>query len=518
MSNKRYIQVSSAYRNRNQFPGVSKFEIPLSQTGNKITSQSAIDPIIDAYPCYEFKGNFIQRATQVFNGGTNSKPILNIAAVNVDGFYNGYQITDTTLNESRNIVLYDGKTLEATLDRPFSSTWVSTDSYTIQDPSIGSTTKNRPSEAFSGGTASSPQLNAAASAVNGYYNGMTITDTTLNESRIIEDYNSATNRILLSTPFSGGWVNTDTYTITPTTYTINVQPIDDTNNNPPSFIGEYYAGDILEDENLSEFRTILSYSADLHQIVIDAPFSTSWSVNDNYSIRKARPATQNTFVGVPNPAPNYNIVQLQPAGPTTTSYVGFYLYPRNQPAVYYITSHDLATNIVFISPSPASSFLINSDYDILQFSRDNLVPMTFTGTPVGPSNYEIELINLVLPNVSLVSGSRVSFYPYFYVEFTNSKGSLVTDRNIIYSNNPNATKQLFIAPTTDISSPLISKFIKLDGSGMVQTVRFCPYDNLYFAVTLPNGEDFVPVTEDNLSPLPPRPELQITATFSIKRL
>ena len=53
---------------------------------------------------------------------------------------------------------------------------------------------------------------------------------------------------------------------------------------------------------------------------------------------------------------------------------------------------------------------------------------------------------------------------------------------------------------------------------MVQTLKFKPNDNLYFCVKLPNGEIFETVDKDNVGPLPPRGEIQISALFAIKRL
>ena len=520
MSNRRYIQLSSGYRNREKYPLASRFEVLVSQTGNRTDAKTAFDPILDSYPTYQFVGNSVARTTaQAFNGGNYSNVGLNSSASNVDNFYNGYQITDTTLNQSRVINEYIGVDMLANIDRPYSSTWSTLDNYTLQDPSLGSTTKNRSGESFTGGTRFAPTLALAAAAANGYYNGMSITDTTTGETRTILDYNAGTNSVIIFEPFSTAWVGTDSYTIQATSYKIVIQPQDSLTGNPPSDIDQYYNGYILEDETLKEFRYITNYDATTRTLTIDLPFSTGWSVGNSYSIRKSRPKEQNSFIGIPNPAPTYATVQLNPVGAVTEDYTDYYLYPREEVEVYLILSHDLTTNVVTIYPNPEVEFTAGGDYDILQFSRDNMVPLTYTGTSVGPSNYEVELVDLILPNVELKTGTRVSFYPYFYVEFSNANGSNTIDRNIIYSNNPNSVKQLFVAPIDDTSNPLTSRFLKLSqGSSMRQTVRFNPYDNLIFSVTLPNGDPFETLQSDNFSPLPPVPELQISAIFSIKRL
>jgi hypothetical protein len=531
MSNRRYIEISSAYRDRKRFPLVSKFEVPLSQTGNKTNSFTAYDPIINSYPSYKFQGDYVSRLVPVaFNGGTYAKPVLDPSASNVDGYYNGYLLVDNTLNSTRTILNYIGSTQEAILDRPFSSAWSVLDTYTLIDPSLGSSGRNiTPAEAYGvAPLAGAVQvvLGASAVATDGYYNGMLLTDTANGDQLVIYDYDGATKTAYVSEPFTGGAA---TYTVTATTFKINIQPVS-LSGVAPVDIDNFYTGDLLFNETISpnQGRVITNYDAATHTVTIDSGYTGLWNVNDTYSIRKALPSilvqapltyTLSFGAAPPNPGPGFNTVQLNLANPPTFNYAGFYLYPIGIDQAYLITNHDMVTNTVTIVPSPTSVFPATvTQYQILQFSRDNLVPLTFTGTVTTAVNYEIELLNIVIPNVKLKNGSRVSFYPYFYVEFSNASGSNSIDRNIIYSNNPNAVRQLFVVPTTDISDPLISKFIKLESNDMVQTVKFSPYDNIYFSLTLPNGHDFEPDDTDNYSPLLPKPELQISAVFSIKRL
>ena len=90
--------------------------------------------------------------------------------------------------------------------------------------------------------------------------------------------------------------------------------------------------------------------------------------------------------------------------------------------------------------------------------------------------------------------------------------------NIIYSNNPNSNRMLFRATIDDVSQPITSTFVKIDGDGMVQTVKFKPNDNLRFSVILPDGRKFETIEQDTVSPLEPNNLIQISALFSIKRL
>ena len=134
--------------------------------------------------------------------------------------------------------------------------------------------------------------------------------------------------------------------------------------------------------------------------------------------------------------------------------------------------------------------------------------------------YEIQLLDLVLPNSILMTGDggRIAFYPYVYVQLSNVSTPGAGLKNIIYSNNPNSTNATFRAPIYDIQNPLISSFIKIDGDNMNQTIKFKPNDNLFFTVYMSNGEIYQTGFLDTKSPAIPNPKCQISALFSIKRL
>ena len=171
-------------------------------------------------------------------------------------------------------------------------------------------------------------------------------------------------------------------------------------------------------------------------------------------------------------------------------------------------------------------FTLTTDHQrfvVLPFSYDNLNPFVYTGSLVSQQElvcYEVQLLNLVLPNVVLGTalGSLISFYPYVYVALQNVTAAGSGLNNIIYSNNPNSTRVLFRCPIKDVPNPVNSTFIKIDGSGMVQTIKFRPNDTLFFGVYLPNGEVFTTILSETNSPEVPNPIIQISACFSIKRL
>jgi len=168
-------------------------------------------------------------------------------------------------------------------------------------------------------------------------------------------------------------------------------------------------------------------------------------------------------------------------------------------------------------------FTNDAKYEILPFSYDNHNPFVYTGSLSSQqeiSCYQIELMDLVLPNKILNCGfgSRIAFYPYIYVEVTNISGSSSGMKNCIYSNNPNATSAVFRVPIYDVQNPIASAFVKLDGDGMTQTLKFKPNDNIFFSVRLSNGELFKTLEQERYSPQQPNPDIQISALFSFKRL
>jgi len=161
--------------------------------------------------------------------------------------------------------------------------------------------------------------------------------------------------------------------------------------------------------------------------------------------------------------------------------------------------------------------------EILFFSYDNFNPFQYSGSLVSQQDmvcYEIELINLIVPNETLkvALGGLPAFYPYLYVELSNISSSGGGIRNTIYSNVPYASKATFRVPIDDIPQPEVATFIKIDGDGMVQTIKFKPNDNLFFSLYFYDGEVYTTITKERYSPLPPEPFIQISCLFSFRRL
>jgi hypothetical protein len=79
MSNTRYLEISSNYRNRTIWPLASEFEIPISQTGVQ-SMNTALDPISLAMPIFSWTSNnlIVGGTSQILNATVESiNPIKN---------------------------------------------------------------------------------------------------------------------------------------------------------------------------------------------------------------------------------------------------------------------------------------------------------------------------------------------------------------------------------------------------------------------------------------------------------
>lgn len=365
---------------------------------------------------------------------------------------------------------------------------------------------------FDGGVPQAPQLDTAtASSTDGIYAGLILQDDTLTESVRISSYNAPNFITFLDYPFSAAWAQTDTYIIADPSTNTNVWV------QGGSSIDEFYRGDFLEDVTIGEFRQISSYDGSTKIATLSSAFGGGWAATDTYNIRSEQPVFQGTLA-----AGTINTVTF-PAGVGTRDYTGFYVYITAGAAsgdVRRITAYDTTTLVATVGPNfTAAPGAVT--FEILAFSYDNYQPLIFTGSQLSNQNmacWEVTLVSLTLPNLTLVTGGRSVAYPYFFVELANRGDSSARNRDLIYTNNPNATRAVFQAVTSDTSSVSSTSFIKLDGSGATQTMKFKPNDTLYLRVFTPSGELFQTVSSDNFSPLGPNPLLQLTGFFAIRKV
>ena len=179
--------------------------------------------------------------------------------------------------------------------------------------------------------------------------------------------------------------------------------------------------------------------------------------------------------------------------------------------------YDLTSTVIQYSPITFE----NTFWEILPFHKDNQEAFNYIGDTQqqGPSCYQIELSELILPNMSIGSSNHglIQNYPYLYVvlENTCNKGTN-TVTNVLFSNNPHSHKALFRLPIDDYSNG--TPYCRFGGNGMVQTIKFKPNENLHFAIYFPDGTLYKTNSTENFSPYPPKRTNQISAIFTIAKV
>jgi len=479
MSNTQYLEIDSTYRNRKDWENASEFDVLISQSGRR-TADSAVDPVSLAAPITSWRSNN-------FNGNI-------VAGENVS-----VKVIPTTLGITTSVC-----------------------SLIVQQ-----NTNNKISE------------------IDNYYLKAMIGLQSIptGEKRVITSYeylNNNTARICVSPPFSTVPVAGVELTIyDPSDLSLLRLFVPNGRNGDNA-----YQGCFIYNETLNDSREIISYSGGDHTLECDG---TGWDPKHNYSIRREEPALVLTQPNIGT----INSVEITGGSTVNGFYTGKYIrvrptyYPSTVNAeqdppitnvpdrsgeirriIYYTGRTVDANNVIQTTPriahiKPFSKTPLSTDtFELLNVSYDNHNPFNYNGSRVSNQQnqcYQIELINLILPNQTLATGygSTLSSYPYVYVKI-HSYGSVIDGS--IYSNNPNATKMLFRAPIKDTTGLTTTSFVKLDGDGMVQTIKFNISDNLHFGVYLPNGELFGTTLPETEEPLEPNALSQISALFSIKKL
>jgi hypothetical protein len=553
MSNRRFVEISSANRNRNQYPQPAEFEVPFAPPRSLNTNQ-------------QIKGYYY---SQTGYTGPNG-PIGTIYTQTMDV---ADPVTDGVVEYLWPATGSTGATGIFRTDTSYIATGPSSTIYNVYVNVNGPT---------------GSCLNSPYRTVTDYYVGYQLQAPNAANAAIIQSYTPSSGLMTLQTPLITTPVWNDpvsivdpsqldldnTYGFTGPPWTLTLPGIDACGKKIMSY-DQAYNGYYVIDETLSQYThstvysTIVSYDYTTRKATLDQKIP-GWTITNQYSIRKSLPTqflNVSTAVGptsLPLPTlynqPNYqlntsNCIFLGPGANMSDNYYNgqyIYVYPslvaNNQitpltnieGSCFYINAYiGNGINACFVNPvnppnvirptqyypsyqSEPISYPINGDYiNIVSFSNDNYNPLMYNGSVVSQNEtvaYEISLVNLTLPNITLVTGARIAFYPYVYVEFTNVTAGSSSSKNVIYSNNPNSNRALFLVPITDINDPLRSPFIKLDAGSMTQTVKFKPNDCLRFSVFLPDGTLYQTITSDYYNPSGPNPFCQIDALFGIKRL
>ena len=519
MSNRRFIELSSANRNRIQYPQPAEFEVPFSPSRSLNTNQTV-------------RGVY----------GTNNivyTQTLDVADTVTNGIVE-YQWTAGPLESTSTLTVLVGSTVSAVYLSGLTSVYKNVPNYYV-----------------------GYQLNNGAN------------------SAIIASYNPSLSLFTFVVPLATAPVVGSACTITDPSslaaapYTLVLPAVDLTGKNILQYdqaYHNYYA--INETLSISSGNVvsskIVSYNYLINTATLEGPL-VGWLATHSYTLRKTLPAQFLTTIAIPAIVPSlpYSIPSSEiiltssciflpsTANQSDNYYVGqyIYIYPQKLTGIesnentplsniegkcFYINSYiGNGYNACFISPvtppnvdrptqyypsytsSQSPDIPIGTIINIVSFSNDNYTPLIYNGSVVSQNEtvaYEISLVNLTLPNITLVTGARIAYYPYVYVELSNVTASSSSSKNVIYSNNPYSNRALFLVPITDINDPQRSPFIKLDAGSMVQTVKFKPNDCLRFSVFLSDGTLYETIMSDYYCPSAPNPLVQIDALFGIRRL
>jgi hypothetical protein len=252
------------------------------------------------------------------------------------------------------------------------------------------------------------------------------------------------------------------------------------------------------------------------------PSSTRyWEIGSVYTIRwrvrKSSNARSINFYAISGTLPSdtgnifitndYTLIELNNLV-FTGNYIDFYLY----------YSYPIQINDAYIEWDYLE-IVQETTINITDFDHDSYSPLDYIGTTVSLNDtvcYEVSLESLTLPNLLLKTGSKISFYPFVYVELSNATSPNTASNELIYSNNPNSNKAIFVVPVGLRVNPNTGTFLTLY-SDMKQYIKFKPNDNLVFSVYLPDGSPFNTFIEDTFPPYEPDSRIQIEVVFEITR-
>ena len=511
----KYLEFNSLYRNRNIWPLASEFEIPIAQSGRN-NEIDATDPVSESMPIFAWTSNnlVVGGSSQTLGAPTivdNTFPIqystdstvfvisTTLKLQQLKNYYRGLIVADTTniKNVYRRIADYKylgsyisgGNTYyraQIITFNPFNDNFIPGNTLLINDP----TDFSDPNIPIIWVPSGPIQDNA--------FNGCILYNETINQYRPILSYQTITNMLMLDT--SGSLIST--------------------NYSGPIIVGG--AGNWNTTDNFSirkqppVFYPILGNPVNLLSVVSST--SNTIIVNCLAGLSQVKDYYKNYFLRIQPYSGGVSIYDWNPILSNNKGYIIFssYRIPED-------TSLP-CTGIGFkLYPSLYSIPAVNTPLEILPFSYDSFNPFVYTGSLVSQQEmvcYEVRLSHITMPNYTLVTGNggRASNYPYMYVVLSNVSSTGGRLKNILYSNNPNAVNVIFRVQIYDVQSTLSTPFVRISGDSVPQVIKFKPNDNLYFRLTLPNGDLFQTILVENFSPSAPNFLAQISALFSFKRV
>lgn len=272
-----------------------------------------------------------------------------------------------------------------------------------------------------------------------------------------------------------------------------------------------YNGKYLYNETQTEWVLINSYDSGFHLISTTIP--PSWSTTDKYSIRRGIPsATQS--LGSGNTTTTLNLTGIQ-----ASVNPGDFIRILSTGEIVKVTSFDLTTNIVSVSPPLSTPPPASTIVELLTQTSDNYRTLSYGGTVVGQQEQSVYTINLVsgtLPNTLIVNGSGgyPIDYPFLYVEFYDTN---YPSQNNLFSNNHSSKSYFKVTTPIGQFESANQKFTKFTGDLSYKTIRFRPTSNFRIVWRLPTGEEIKFEKQDTQSPYAPIESLQTSVQFNLGR-
>lgn len=285
-------------------------------------------------------------------------------------------------------------------------------------------------------------------------------------------------------------------------------------------IYDFYINNYLQ--IAGEFRKILSYDGATKVAVIESAFTMgAVPISTPYLIRRSLPLFMGTVGAViSNLQFTLNALASTIDGFYTNSYIEFGAGSVNmlEGLAIRIVDYVGATRTVTLASQFPFAVNIGDSIDINGFSRDSTSSLLFAGNPDTSivSYYEVELLWLSMPIQILDTGygGYLNNYPYVYVSLYNEGNQL--SKQVFYSNNPNSTQVIFKVPIDQYFGDTM--FYTFKESKAKQVVKFQPFQNIRFQITLPDGEVVSFQIKDKQPPQAPDNLIQVNAVFSLRKL
>ena len=243
-----------------------------------------------------------------------------------------------------------------------------------------------------------------------------------------------------------------------------------------SNINNFYINQILQVG--SQYSTITAYSGlDSYTATVNPAYSNTSNLTGSlYQIRGQKPIYIGNVSQFFNPT-GLTITQNSTFNTSNNIYSGKYLRATSgiDAGQIALINYSSSTGFINLQSGFLNSMSVGDGVEILEFTRDNSVPLLYSGTDVinQPVAYRMRLISLILPNLTLNCGygGTISNYPYLYVKFylegNNSAGQT------LYSNNPYSKMTSFKSTIETADYTLSENFIGIelgrDSNNTIQT-------------------------------------------------